>query len=323
MPLSKNKMPLVVGFCLALAACLTSGKQEPANQEAYVAEIQKFRQERDHRFGTSPFSQLAMVHREYLKDAPRVTIGTSPDADLRLEGEDVALRHAVVERTSTTPVLKAVEGTIWSLDDPPELLTELTLEDRANFRLGRFNLLYVLHPSWGRTFEVYDSEHAALAEFTGMDYFPIDPAYRVTATIAPHGNPEKTNLIDSQGNQRPYWVYGELHFDLLGTACQLELYAPSVEEQEIETHGFMLMFTDATSGKESYPAARYLNVEGRTSGQITVDFNKAYNPPCNYSPAFTCPFPRPQNRLPVAVRAGQKWYRKKTGEPAVKKERSG
>ena len=78
--------------------------------------------------------------------------------------------------------------------------------------------------------------------------------------------------------------------------------------------GFMLMFTDETSGKETYPAGRYIYVdaprsEGKSSGTITVDFNKAFSPPCNYSPAFTCPFPGKRNRLPLAIRAGQKWYK--------------
>jgi hypothetical protein len=71
----------------------------------------------------------------------------------------------------------------------------------------------------------------------------------------------------------------------------------------------MLIFQDETSGRESYPAARYLYVESKPRGQLVVDFNRAFSPPCNYSKVFSCPLPRPANRLPVAIPAGEKWYR--------------
>lgn len=317
MNLSQNTLAVAVGLLLSLAACRQAEAPPASTGATYLEEIQNYQQERDRRF-RSPFSQLAMVHRAYLRDAARTAIGNDPEADVKLTGEDVAPVHAVVEGSSDTPTLRAAQGPVWSLDDPPQPLTELRLEDRASFRIGRFNFLYVLHPSWGRTFEVYDTRLPALLEFTGMEYFPIDPAYRVTGTVVPHSDPESIHLIDSHGSQRPYWIYGELRFELHGTPCRLEVYSTTTEAREIEERGFMLMFTDETSGKESYPLARYLDVEGSASGTITVDFNQAYNPPCNYSAAFTCPFPRKQNRLPVAVRAGQKWYRGGSSETTAR-----
>ncbi|MFQ5817488.1 MAG: DUF1684 domain-containing protein [Terriglobia bacterium] len=309
----RNTFLVLVVFSLLLGG---AHGQQATEEETYRAEITRWRQHKDLRFRTSPFSRLALVHREYLKERARVTLGSGPEADLRLAAPDIAPLHAVavIEGSTLTPVLRAQgEAAIWSLNKPARRLHKLTLKDNTGFRIGRFNLLYKLNPMWGRTLEVFDPEHPALAAFTELDYFPIEPAYRIEAESIPSAQPERITLIDSHGNPQPYWLYGELRFSVQGTPCRLELYTLTLDPKEIATDGFMLIFTDATSGKESYPAARYLYVEGKTAGRITVDFNRAFSPPCNYSPVFTCPFPRLQNRLPVAIRAGEKWYRKKSG----------
>lgn len=303
-------------FALLLLVGAASHPAPPAagpagDEPAFLEEIHKYRQRRDARL-RSPFSPLALVHREYLKERPRVTLGSSPEADLRLEDDAVAPRHAVIEGGPETPLLKALGNTvIETVGGSSSPVRELGLKDGREFRLGRFFLRYRVMSPFGRVVDVYDSEHPALRGFRGLDFFPIDAAYRVRGEVVPAETPQQMSLIDSHGNQQPYWLYGELKFTLQGTPCRLELYAETLDPETIRSEGYMLIFSDATSGKETYPAARYLYVEGKPRGEITVDFNKAYNPPCNFSPVFTCPFPRPQNRLPVAIRAGEKWYREK------------
>jgi len=68
-------------------------------------------------------------------------------------------------------------------------------------------------------------------------------------------------------------------------------------------------FKDATSGKETYGAARYLEIEETEVGIFLVDFNKAYNPYCAYSEAYSCPFPPRENWLEVAIKAGEKKFK--------------
>lgn len=298
---------------LALAACRSANEPSPPlNVEEYIAQIQEYRRQRDRFFISDPFSQLALVHREYLEDGRRVTLGSSRAAGVTLPGDGVFPLHAAIEGVPQAPLLQAQgTATFWTPDDPRA--TTLVLQDETGFRIGRYNLRYIVHGVWGPTLEIYDPEQPSVTEFTGMEYFPVDLAYRVRAEVVRHRNPERLNLIDSHGNPRPYFLYGELRFELQSTLLTLEIYSTSTTAEQIKEHGFQLMFTDATSGKESYPASRYLDVEGKAAGTITVDFNRAYSPPCNYSPVFTCPFPRPQNRLSVPVRAGQKRYR---GAPA-------
>jgi uncharacterized protein (DUF1684 family) len=271
--------------------------------------IKEYRQARDQRI-RNQLSLLALVHREYLPESGRVTIGRNPDATIHLEGESVAPLHAVIEMDGATPTLKAVgPATLSTLDDPPRPIRQLALKEYVPFRAGAYNLLYKFHGSWGHIIEVYDLSRSRYREFSGMEFFPFDAAYKLTGTVVPAESPEQIELIDSHGNKRPYWIYGRLEFKLEEQELALELYTVTIDRKEIEEGEFMLIFADATSGKETYPAARYLYVEGKAAGPITVDFNKAYSPPCSFSPVWTCPFPRTQNRLPVAVRAGEKWYR--------------
>jgi uncharacterized protein (DUF1684 family) len=295
-------------FLAILAATACQKTKIPSN---YVAEILKERQDYNQRLRADPYSALALVYRQYLKDSPRLTIGSSDTADVRLVGEDIAPVHAVIEGASLAPTLRAQGAAVfWSADTPPRQLTQLTLNGETKFRIGRFPLLYRINPPWGRTLEVFDPETPAFRDFTEVEFFPIDPAYRVPGEVIPYQKPEQVILIDSQGLEQPWWLYGDLRFRLQGVDSRLELYTLTLDPEKIHEEGFMLIFTDATSGNETFPGTRYLYVEGKMAGTITVDFNRAFNPPCIYSPVYTCAFPRPQNRLPVAIRAGALWYRK-------------
>lgn len=298
-----------------LGAWIGRAQQPVQAEQAYITEITKFRQEREHQLRTSPFSTFARVHVELLRDRPRLTIGSGPGADLRLPGEGIAPLQAVIEGATNAPTLKALGGTlIETLDNRPRR-RELSLQHEMGFRIGRYNLRYMVYSALGRTLWVYDPEQSSLREFRGLEYFPVDPAYPVPADVIPYPKREPIALINSQGSKEPWYLYGELRFELQGTPCRLELYTESLDPKEIEQSGFMLMFTDATSGKESYPTARYLYVEGKTVRRITVDFNKSFNASCNYAPVTPCPLPRQQNRLSVPIRAGEKWYRGNQAQP--------
>lgn len=300
----------VLAAVLLLAGGLVVAGLQPAANPATPDSIVKFHQARDRRL-RGDFSPLALVHREYLPPHGQVSLGSSAEATMRLEGEGVAPIHGVIDMDGKAPVLKAAgDAKVFKItDDSAEPVKELVFDEEVvPFRVGRYNLLYKFHGSWGHIIEVYDLEHPRYREFSGVEFFPYDPAYQVTGEVVPAQNPEQIELIDSHGNKRPVWVYGMLEFQLQDTACQLELYTDSTDPEKVASEEFMLIFTDATSGKETYPAARYLYVEGKAAGPISVDFNRAFSPPCSFSPVWTCPFPRPQNRLSVSIRAGEKWY---------------
>ena len=316
--MTRSRVCTRLPFALFLleAALLGTGCAPASDEEAYRAEIHAAREERLAELRDDPTSRLALVHREYLGDRTEITFGSSPEADIRLHGEKIAPVHAKFDTNYSPPRVHEVHPD-WkeTTSGQPEFfsMTELTTN---TFGVGRYLVSYRPDaPVRGDALEIFDTEEPALKEFEGLEFYPVDPASRVTAEVVPHEDPQETTLIDSQGNDRRYWIYGDLRFRLQEQDLTLEIYSTTTDPAKIEEGRFQLMFTDETSGAGTYPAGRYLYVEGKRAGMITVDFNLSFNPPCNFSPVYTCPFPRSQNRLPVALRAGEKKYRGKTATP--------
>jgi uncharacterized protein len=142
--------------------------------------------------------------------------------------------------------------------------------------------------------------------FAGLDYFSFDPAARVTAAVAPAAH-RRYELEASVGEPMAFVRFGVARFELAGAECELELYW-----LDAYGGGLFVPFADATSGRETYGAGRYLldTVKGADlgteDGRLVLDFNLAYNPSCSYDPRWACPLSPPANRLAVEVRAGER-----------------
>jgi uncharacterized protein (DUF1684 family) len=147
---------------------------------------------------------------------------------------------------------------------------------------------------------VKDNNSAIRRDFTGLKWFPIDPSWKITAKMTPYDKPH-TILFDSQnGVKQPMESPGYATFTRDGKEYRLE---PVWEDHEL-----FFVFRDATSNKSTYGAARFLYATASKDGSVILDFNKAINPPCAFTPYATCPLPPPQNRLTLAVTAGEKKY---------------
>jgi uncharacterized protein len=151
---------------------------------------------------------------------------------------------------------------------------------------------------------VKDTETEARKNFKGLDYFPANPAFRVQAHFEPYNPPKKIPITSVLGMTSDETSPGALVFTLAGKTYRID---PILEQGEKD---LFIIFKDATSGKETYAAARYMYAHPPdASGNTIVDFNKSYNPPCVFTPYATCPLPPPQNRLPIRIEAGEKKYR--------------
>ena len=147
------------------------------------------------------------------------------------------------------------------------------------------------------------------AAFQGLVYFPPDPTYRLRVRLTKLPKPEPVTLATSKGIPRPMVRYGHFDFKLDGVAQQLTAYKSAPQPgHHHEDASLFIPFRDATSGKESYGAARYLDIEEDPSGDHVLDFNLAYNPYCAYSDDYVCPFPPRENWLTVPIRAGEKTF---------------
>lgn len=147
----------------------------------------------------------------------------------------------------------------------------------------------------------------SIALFTGLKYFDIDEAFRVSANLIPIEEKKTITLATSNGLEKRYLPYAYAEFSLKGEKCRLLIL--EIMDMGPFRGTLFLAFADATSAKESYGAGRYLDIKkvpGSTS--LLLDFNKAYNPYCAYNDNFSCPFPPSENLLKVAILAGEKVY---------------
>ncbi|HET7696867.1 MAG TPA: DUF1684 domain-containing protein [Vicinamibacterales bacterium] len=146
------------------------------------------------------------------------------------------------------------------------------------------------------------------ASFPPLPYFPIDPEYRVAASLelAPAG--AAVEMPTSTGQRRQMRQLGTLSFTVKGQALSLGAFA---EANDRTGRRLFVPFGDLTNGIETYPGGRYLDLERTASGVYELDFNRAYHPFCLFNPAYDCPYPPPQSRLKVPIRAGERLAQQK------------
>lgn len=137
--------------------------------------------------------------------------------------------------------------------------------------------------------------------FRGLLYFPENPALVVRGRLDPAVEAGAVRMETTGGSEQVYTRAGILRFTVGGQPAQVTLFASE------DSHELFLPFRDTTSGKQSYGAGRYLEVEPPgTDGEVLVDFNYAYNPNCAYNPEWNCPLPPVENWLKVPIEAGEK-----------------
>ena len=141
------------------------------------------------------------------------------------------------------------------------------------------------------------------AAFPPLPYFPIDPAYRVPAVLQPAPGSAAVEMPTSTGKRRKMRRVGTLSFTVKGQALSLGAF---VEAEQPDMRRLFVPFGDLTNGPETYPGGRYLDLERTASGVYDLDFNRAYHPFCFFNPAYDCPYPPPESRLKVPIRAGER-----------------
>ncbi len=154
---------------------------------------------------------------------------------------------------------------------------------------------------------IKDNDSAARREFTGKKWFPVDPGWRVNAQYIPFDKPRQLTFNTVAGVKETDESPGYVQFQRNGKDYRMDAV--------VEDNDLWFIMRDATSGKSTYAAARFLYTEMprnglKQAGPVMIDFNKAENPPCVFTPYATCPLPPPQNRLTLAVTAGEQMYGK-------------
>ncbi len=140
-------------------------------------------------------------------------------------------------------------------------------------------------------------------DFRGLVYYPENPALRFELPLERHAAPARISMQTSTGGTQEYLQTGQLRFQVDGQEAVLQVY------ESVDNPGaYFVPFVDATAPGETYGAGRYLEPEETHAGELTLDFNYAYNPYCAYNDRWSCPLPPAENRLMVRIEAGEKRF---------------
>jgi uncharacterized protein (DUF1684 family) len=152
-----------------------------------------------------------------------------------------------------------------------------------------------------RSLRVKDPNGPLAKGFLGFTWFPIDQQYRVVGRFVPDAQPQQVKVLNTFNELDEYKSEGVVTFTLLEQTLQVRPFTTRPKR-------FYIVFKDASSGQETYEAARFLYADLQDDGSVVLDFNQAYNPPCAFNPYTTCPIPLRENRLPIKILAGEKAY---------------
>jgi len=146
--------------------------------------------------------------------------------------------------------------------------------------------------------------------FQGLDYFPPNPDLYFVGSILWYPRPEQLTMVTTSGKQRPCERVGWISFEQDGAEHRLQVFRLLDQGLPADAENFFLPFTDAGTGSQTYPAGRYLDLNGPPGGPYELDFNVAYNPSCAYGEPerFACPVTPASNRLALNIEAGERGY---------------
>lgn len=213
-------------------------------------------------------------------------------------GRDAGNEIVLPDGAATAGAIELKNGKITVRMDGAE--RELWAESLDVAKVGRLSL-FVIKRSDKYAIRLKDPDSQYRREFHGIEYFPAKEEYKVTARWVAAA--EKIPILNILGQTEPMESPGYAVFHLLGKEYRLRPVLETADAQEL-----FYIFRDQTSAKETYGAGRFLYSAMPKDRQVVLDFNKAYNPPCAFTPYATCPLPPPENKLPVRIEAGEKKY---------------
>lgn len=269
---------------------------------AHKTEIEAWRAQRLERL-QRPDGWLTLVGLHWLAEGKQ-TVGAAKDNDVVLAVGPGHLGTITLDEKKVA--IELADGVVAKIGETDARSGELAPDSTGAPTLVSFgNANFQVIERWGRyALRVKDADAATRSHFLGLDYFDTDPASRHEARFEPHAAGKTIEIANVVGTLEAMPNPGAVVFEKDGKTHRLE----AVDEGDGE---LFLIFADRTSGKETYGAGRFLYTSPPAAGSTTVlvDFNKAYNPPCVFTPYATCPLAPPENRLDLAVTAGEKKYR--------------
>ena len=289
---------------ILLAASLSGVELDSAHgQDPYMLEIEAWRAQRLEGL-TSPTGWLSLVGLEWLKPGIS-TIGSAGDNDIIIASAPEHLgKLEWNDKTVTVTLNPGSTATIDGESIAAAPLLDDSHEKPTTVEFGSTRFYLIDRAGGKKGLRIKDTQASTRTGFLGLDNYPIDPSWRIEAKWVAFDPPHILEIPNVLGTIDSMKVPGKAMFEHNGQSFEL---IPVLETDDA-TELFYII-ADKTSGKETYGAGRFFYSEMPKDGEVVLDFNKAYNPPCAFTPFATCPLAPPENRLGVAVTAGEKKYR--------------
>jgi uncharacterized protein (DUF1684 family) len=294
----KRKTTISLSLSLTLSLLVTAGAETD-----YVKSIEKWRSEQEASLKKDG-GWLTVSGLFWLRDGTN-TVGAGPNFDVRLTDNFKQGKFGEIDFKNGVATLKVQNGVEAQSDGKSLSTVELVSDEKGKpteIQTGS-QTFYLIRREDRFGIRLKDNKSKARLTFKGQHWFPIDESYKVTARFEALPEPKELMIPNILGGHFKMKSPGLLKFSLQGKEYSLQ---PVNEEEGDET--LFIIFRDESNEKETYAAGRFLYADKPANGEVVLDFNKAKNPPCAFTPFATCPLAPPQNSLDVEISAGEKRY---------------
>ena len=302
---------LIIVLVFFVQSCTSTESEKSAavsGDTEWKEALLKERSEKDEEMKKFPNSHMARSKRlEVLADRGETFIQETADDVLLSDKKDEAgVKLSLINRNGEW-FWSALAAGVTCMAEEKEVDPQSPLPSRVTFKLDRCVL--ITYVSGDRLLlMVYDPERAEFKHFSHLYYFPPDRKYAVPAELEIFPNIETFKVFTTRKEERLYHRYAFVNFKLEGKPYRLTAFKFSLDKNDPESNILFIPFSDATSGNETYEVGRFLEIPESNGKEFTLDFNRCFNPLCNYSPGFNCPIPPLENHLEIPIKAGEKTY---------------
>ncbi|MCZ6696322.1 MAG: DUF1684 domain-containing protein [Acidobacteria bacterium] len=293
---------LIATLCGPLPADrVEAGPVDPGSGDAYVREIEEWRHAREERLKADD-GWLTVAGLFWLDEGVS-RIGSDPACEVRLPEGSAPDLAGTLTRDGASITVRIEPGVPATIDGQPVTSHEMRPDSSGSpdvLELGDLTM-YVIERGGRYGIRLKDRNSRMRREFTGLRWYPVRSSHRIEGRFVPYEQPKEIPIPTVLKTTESMTSPGYVVFTVGGTEVRFD---PVLEGSD----RLWFIFSDGTSGRDTYPSGRFLKSALPVDGRIVLDFNLAYNPPCAYTPFATCPLPPPQNRLDVPIEAGELDY---------------
>ena len=290
-------------FILLLVSSCARRTKPQVDPKAYAQELSQWQQKRWADL-KSETGWLTLVGLFWLKEGEN-KFGSDAANDIALPNQQLSAHAGTFTLTNGVVKLQTTQAG-FTVDGKPAQSLELKTDDTEKptiVLLGSLSF-QIIKRGDKLGVRVKDSQNPDRLNFKNTEFYPADVNWRIDAQFEPYNPPKQMPIVNVLNMESAESSPGAVKFTVDGKEYRLDAITEKDEPR------FFMIIADKTTGKETYPAGRYLYVDPPdASGHVVIDFNKAYSPPCAFTKFATCPLPPKQNRLPFAIAAGEKYQR--------------